>query len=159
MTIDIIDYTESQMAALSNEQLLEVREAQVKKDKLYAKLLDDIQAADAALIDKGTFDSSLRQSKKARLQSDYDAEVERIRDGLLFYLRYSYRPGSAAVGYEVNYALSDTERLEVVKNYYLTTYSDAVERFAAFEEDPVAKQYLGEYYGPLYYYFQDATKL
>ena len=85
--------------------------------------------------------------------------MERLRDGLLFFLRYSYRPGAPSVGYEVDYSLSDAERVEIVKNYYDTEYTDALERLAAFEEDTVAKQYLGEYYAPLYYYFHDATKL
>lgn len=159
MTIDIISYTDAQMAALSNEQLMEVRQAQEKKERMYEELQEELRAADAQSIDKGVFDSALRRMKREKLETDYEKEVERLRDGLLFFLRYSYRPGSSSVGYEVDYSLSDAERVEIVKNYYDTEYTDALERLAAFEEDTVAKQYLGEYYAPLYYYFYDATKL
>lgn len=156
MVIDIISYTDAQMATLSNEQLMEVRQAQEKKDRMYAQLQEDLQAADADSIDKGMFDSTLRKLKREKLESNYQMEVERLRDGLLFFLRYSYRPGSPSVGYEVDYSLSDEERVAIVKGYYNTHYSDPVERLAAFEKDTVAKQYLGEFYAPLYYYFYDA---
>lgn len=159
MTIDIISYTDAQMAALSNEQLMEVMQAQIEKERLYEKLQEDLRAADADLIDRGVFHSSLRVQKRNKLENDYEKEVERLRDGLLFFLRYSYRPGTPSVGYEVDYSLSDAERVEIVKNYYNTTYDDPLERLNAFEEDTVAKQYLGEYYAPLYYYFHDATKI
>ncbi len=159
MTIDIISYTDAQMAALSNEQLMEVRRAQEKKDRIYEKLQEELRASDAEAIDKGMFHSTLREQRRKKLETDYEKEVERLRDGLLFFLRYSYRPGAAGVGYEVDYSLSDAERVEVVKNYYDTTYTDALERLNAFNEDEVARQYLGEYYAPLYYYFYDATKL
>lgn len=156
MVIDIISYTDAQMAALSNEQLMEVRQAQVKKDKMQAALQEALHTADAESIDKGVFDSALRKLKREKLEKDYEMEVERLRDGLLFFLRFSYRPGTPSVGYEVDYALSDAERVQIVKEYYNTHYTDPLARLKAFEEDSVAKQYLGEYYAPLYYYFHDA---
>ena len=159
MTINIISYTDAQMAALSNEQLMQVMQAQIEKERMYEKLQEDLRAVDAETIDKGVFHSTLRAQKRKKLETDYDKEVERLRDGLLFFLRYSYRPGTPSVGYEVDYSLSDAERVEIVKNYYDTTYDDPLERLNAFEEDDVAKQYLGEYYSPLYYYFHDATKI
>lgn len=159
MTINIISYTDAQMAALSNEQLMQVMQAQIEKERMYEKLQEDLRAVDAETIDKGVFHSTLRAQKRQKLETDYEKEVERLRDGLLFFLRYSYRPGTPSVGYEVDYSLSDAERVEVVKNYYDTTYDDPLERLNAFEEDDVAKQYLGEYYSPLYYYFHDATKI
>ena len=61
MVIDIISYTDAQMATLSNEQLMEVRQAQEKKDRMYAQLQEDLQAADADSIDTGMFDSTLRK--------------------------------------------------------------------------------------------------
>ena len=158
MTIDIISYTDAQMAALSNEQIMEVRQAQIKKEQMYNALQEALRAADAECINKGTFDSTLRNAKREKLEADYETALEHLRDGLLFFLRYSYRPGSPDVGYEVDYSLSDAERVEVVKTYYDAHYTDALERLAAFEKDTVARQYLGEYYAPMYYYFYDATK-
>ena len=38
MTIDVISYTDAQFAALSDAQVLEVQEAQLKKNRLYIQL-------------------------------------------------------------------------------------------------------------------------
>ena len=67
MTIDIISYTDAQMAALSNEQLMEVRQAQEKKERMYEELQEALRAADAESIDKGVFDSALRRMKREKL--------------------------------------------------------------------------------------------
>ncbi len=64
---------------------------------------------------------------------------------------------SSTPPYSVDYALSEEDRMAVVKEYYETTYSDATERFTAFSNDTFAREYLGEMYAPLYHYFEDFT--
>lgn len=159
MEIDVINYTAEQMATLSNEQLLEVRKAQETKDKMTEKLAEDLLKADADMAKRGNYKSIAREYLREKIQADYDAELERIRESLLFYLRYSYRPGSAQAPYLVDYSLSDEERLIIVKTYYMENYTDANKRFSDFKEDTVARQYLGEFYAPLYHYIYDATRL
>ena len=156
MVIDIISYTDQQFAALSEEQLLEVKEAQLKKNKLYLKLEKNLQKEKAKLSDNGILRSELWTLLHDELWAQYEAEVELIREGLLFYLRFSSKPSGEeeeTVDYEVNYALTDTERFNIVKTYYETTYTDGAKRFEAFKADKVAPQYLGELYAPLYDYF------
>lgn len=156
MTIDIISYTEEQYAELSAEQLLKVQEAQNRKERLEMRLEEDIQKAKEKLVKNGVFNSGIFNLLQAKLQEEYEREVDLIRDGLLFYLRYSMRPAEAGTEdapYTVNYALSDLERYTIVKEYYETTYTDGKERFEAFKADKVAPSYLGELYAPLYDYF------
>lgn len=160
MKIDVISYTESQFTALSEEQILKVQSAQLKKNRLAAALEDDLKEAKHRLVKNNTFLSSLWEQTKKALQTRYEQEVENIRDGLLFYLRYSSPNGSAGVEppYIVDYSLTETERFTIVKNYYQNKYSDAEVRFRAFKDDALAKTYLGEMYAPLYDYFLDASK-
>ena len=153
MEIDIITYTDSQYAMLSVEQLLEVRSAQQKKNRLTEKLEEDIRKAEENLIDNGTYLSSMRSAIVEKLQAKYDAEVEVLRDGLLFFLKFSSKPDPDAAPYTVDFSLRVEERLAIVKSYYETNYSDRNELFAAFKQDKVAVQYLGELYAPLYDYF------
>lgn len=156
MVIDIISYTDEQFAALSEEQILEVKEAQLKKNKLYLKLEENLQKEKAKLSSNGILRSELWTLLHDEMWAQYEAEVELLREGLLFYLRFSSKPSDAeeeTTPYEVNYALSDTERFNIVKTYYETAYTDGTERFEAFKADKVAPQYLGELYAPLYDYF------
>lgn len=159
MEIDVINYTAEQMATLSNEQLLEVRKAQEEKDKMTMELEENLLKADTDTAAKGIYKSSVREYLRKKIQAKYDAELERLRDGLLFYLRYSYRPGTGQAPYLVDYSLSDVERMEIVRTYYMETYTDPYARLQAFKEDKVAMQYVVEYYEPLYQYFVDATKV
>lgn len=160
MTIDIISYTDAQFAALTEEQLLEVQSAQLKKNRLQAALEEDLQKQKYRLIDNGIFLSTIWRVIQWKLNRTYETEVENIRNGLLFYLRYSGKSpeeiGDAP--YEVDYSLSDEERFAVVKTYYETAYANGEERFAAFKVDAVARRYLGELYAPLYDYFLEKSK-
>ena len=156
MVIDIISYTDEQFAALSEEQLLEVKEAQFKKNKLYLKLEENLLKKKAKLSSNGILRSELWNLMQEEMWAQYEAEVELIREGLLFYLRFSSKPKGEeeeSVPYEVNYALSVEERFRIVKTYYETAYTNGNERFEAFKADKVAPQYLGELYAPLYDYF------
>ena len=51
MVIDIISYTDSQFAALTEEQLLQVKSAQLKKNRLQAKLEEDLQHAKQKFVE------------------------------------------------------------------------------------------------------------
>lgn len=157
MTIDIINYSDEQLAALSAEKLLEIREAQMKKNKLAAKLQEDLKKEKQKLIDKGAYPSDLYEKIKTDMTSKYDSEVESLRDGLVFFLHYVADDAPMVypdAPYLVDYSLSEEERMFIVKEYYETTYADSkYERYAAFKADTFAKAYLGELYIPLHDYF------
>ena len=158
MEINIISYTAAQYAALTAEQLQEVRSAQIKKNKLDAAYLENLEKEKHRLTENGTLLSTMWQATQNRMYADYAKEVETLREGLLFYLHYSTKPDNPegseiAAPYKVDYSLSDTERFQIVKDYYMETYTSANERFLAFKADEVAVQYLGELYAPLYDYF------
>lgn len=160
MKIDIISYTDAQYAALTEEQLLQVKSAQLKKNRLDLKLEEDMQAEKHRLVKNGIFLSKIWDLYCEKLRSEYAVEVENLRESLLFYLRFTAKPdgsSSSAAPYTVNYALTVEERFAIVKQYYETTYSDAEKRFEAFKADTVAVAYLGELYAPLYDYFLDAV--
>ena len=67
MTIDIVTYTDEQYAAMTAEQLKEVRDAQTEKDELKIELEDTLKAERAALVKKGIFNSNLYQMIKTKL--------------------------------------------------------------------------------------------
>ncbi len=160
MVIDIINYTDEQYAALTVEQLKEIRAAQVKKDNLQVKLQDDVQKEKDTLVKKGIFNSKLFQLIEEKLEAEYERQVELIRDGLQFYLKYSMQPNGAETDapYTINYALSYEERFAIVRSYYETEYTDAKERYIAFQNDKYALQYLGELYASLYAYFRGLSE-
>ena len=156
MKIDIISYTDAQFAALTEEQLLEVKSAQLKKNRLKAALTENLQKEKYRLMNNGILISTIWDIVQWQLNKAYEDEVEALRDALLFYLRFSGKPNEEDIQsapYEVDYSLSDTERFQVVKTYYESAYTDSAERFDAFKADTVAAQYLGELYAPLYDFF------
>ena len=154
MNIDIITFTNEQYATLNEAQLKEVYEAQVKKDRLGWKRDEDMQKEKYRLVKNGTFASRIWSAYCAQRQAEYEREVEILRESLLFFLRYSVRvDGDDVAPYEVDYALAESERAKIVKEYYEATYNNATERFTAFKEDLVAVRYLGEMYAPIWDYF------
>ena len=157
MTIDIINYTEEQFAALSTEKIEEIRNAQLKKNKLTADLEVRLKKEKQALIDRGVYPSDIWGKIEAKLRAAYESEVQILRDGLLFFLHYVAEDESkgtvSGVPYTVDYSLSEEERMLIVKEYYETTYADPVERYAAFKADTFVKVYIGELYLPLHDYF------
>jgi len=160
MSIDIISYEAEQFSLLSAEQIMEVKSAQAKKDRLEQKLEEDIQKEKDALVKKGIFNSNLFALTKAKLEEACEREITLIREGLLFYLLYTnIGAGEPIPPYEVNYAHSYEERLEVVKTYYEETYQSDAERFDAFKRDTFAARYLGELYAPLYDYFMEGLSI
>ena len=155
MVIDIIAYSDAQLAMLSPEQVIEVQRAQVKKNKLAIRLEEDKKEAKFRLIKNGVFRSPTYEKLCERLQKSYEDEVEQIRQALLFYLRFSLGDMNDAVDapYLVDYSLTFEERLVIVRNYYDTTYSSPTEKYSAFIDDKVAVKYLGEYYVALRDYY------
>ncbi len=161
MTIDIIEFTDEQYAILTQEQIKEIREAQSKKDSLASALAERVQAQKDALVRRGIFNSPIFELIERRLTAEFEQRVALIRDSLLFYLKYSMQPNGSEsdAPYTVNYALPYETRFTIVREYYETTYSDDVERFAAFRLDRLALGYLGELYEPLYMYFRELARL
>lgn len=152
MTIDVINYTEEQFAKLNSEQLLQVSKVQASKNRLFRRLEEKKLSEKYRLVKAGIFRSEIWDKICERLQNEYEAEVEVLRDGLLFYLQYSGQQQGGA-GYTVDYSLSIVDRATLVKEYYIRTYDDVHERFEAFKNDQIAPSYLCEAYSSLYQWF------
>ena len=153
MLIDIITFTDEQYALLTEEQLLEIKNAQLKKDRVLAKLKADLHKEKQRLV------SSIWRMLQEEYEVNYERELDNIREPLLFYLRFSIKAeGSDQSPYKVDYSLAMDERFHVVKNYYEATYSDKKKRFDAFKLDEVAVVYLGEFYAPLYDFFLETSR-
>lgn len=151
MTIDIISYTDGQFAALSEEQILEVESVQLKKNRLTEALKEKKRKEKYRLLKAGVFRSAVWEKICAALDESYGQEVDGLRDGLIFYLRFSSKAETGETApYVVDYSLTYEARLSIVKNYYDATYTDGGQKFAAFKADKVAVSYLGELYAPLY---------
>ena len=164
MTIDIISFTDLQFSCLTPEQLLEVKDAQRRKNDLNEECEERLLQEKNRLVRNGIFQSSRYALLEEKLREEYRAKVDVVRDGLLFYLRYTLRfdiggESDFEAPYKVDYSLSYEDRLMIVKPYYEENYTNAQERFDAFCEDTVAPHYLGELYKPLYDYFLSYTKV
>jgi len=150
MEIDIIAYTAEQFAALSEEQLLKVQEAQLEKNRLMGKLTKNLQDEKDNLIKNGMFTSGIFELMQAEMTAACNQEVEMLRQGLLFYLHYSAKTDVGGAPYTVDYSLTYEQRYAAVKAYYDGAYTDATERYEALRADGVAKVYLGELYPTLH---------
>ncbi|MBQ4053470.1 MAG: hypothetical protein IJD33_03935 [Clostridia bacterium] len=156
MKIDIISYTDAQFAELSEEQILQVQQAQLKKERLDIRLEEEILKEKHRLIENGIFLSPIWELYKAKKQEEHDLEVETLREALLFHLQFSAKPSGdlSTEGYRLDYSLSIEERYEYVRSFYIEKYGeDTAGRFEAFDTDTQAMQYLGEKYSVLYDYF------
>ncbi len=161
MTIDIINYTDEQFGVLTAARLKAIENAQIKKNKLLSNLNEELLKERGRLIDRGIFLSNLWQKRETELTEACNEAVARVREELKFYLKYTSNGGSkeeSDAPYDLDYSLSEIERLEMIKTYYEFTYSDPARRFSVFRQDDVAKVYLGERYGPLYHYFEDLAE-
>ena len=151
MEIDVITFTDEQYARLTDEQLIQVKDVQLKKNKLFRALEEAKSTERYRMLKDGIFLSASYEKVCEQLQSVYEEEVANLRDGLLFYLRFSVRDDSGnEAPYLVDYSLDYGERIRIVREYYEGTYPDAVERLAVLKEDEVAMSYLGEFYVSLY---------
>ena len=154
MVIDIIDYKEEQYAELTDSQILEIRDAQRKKNERIGKMYDEMRALRQKAVNNGMRYSRAFELEYVQLQEDCDADIWRIKEDLMFYLLYASRledvQGSE---YPLDYSLPVEERCNAVKGYYLDMYSDAQERFQAFQKDKIARTYLCDTYASLLDYF------
>lgn len=156
MTIDIINYTDAQLAALSAEKVLEIRESQLKKNRLEMELQERLIKKKQDLINRGMYPSDIWDKIVAKWTAEYEQQVEILREALVFFLHYVADDApviNPSAPYEVDYSLSEADRMRIVKEYYETTYPNAGERFLAFKKDDFVKVYIGELYAPLYDYF------
>lgn len=155
MKIDIISYTDSQYAAFTEEQIQEIKSAQLEKNRLERVLAEAKLKEKNRLIERGIFLSGIWEAYQAKLQAECDQKIESLRDSLIFYLRFSTKPDSYDTGYSVDYNLPVAERFAIVRQYYELTYTDPIERFEAFKQDKIAIVYLEEMYSPLHDYFSE----
>ncbi len=153
MVIDIISYTDAQFAALNEEQILQIKAAQLKKNKLDAGLERALLKEKQRLVDNGTFLSDLYSLQAEKLRQNHALEVEQLRESLLFYLQFSNKLESVDGLYVLDYSLTLRERFDMIKKAYEDAYTDGKERFKAFEADKYAPTYLSEYYSALYEIF------
>lgn len=163
MVIDIISYTDMQLSFLSVEQLEEVRRAQIKKNAYIQEKTKICNEEKYRLQRNGTFVSPLYSKYCAKVESEYAQKIEELREGLLFYLQFTSRPNGTLeqeAPYIVNYALPMQQRLDAVRGYYESAYTDerSIERFEVFQEDKVAVVYLGEYYSAVYSIYKQRAK-
>lgn len=151
MEIDIIDFTDEQFVLLSPEQIREVEDAQLKKNNLLRALAERKRKEKYRLVEAGIYRSMVFEKLCEKLDLECEEKVDNIREGLLFFLRFSsVGSSSASAPYHVSYALSYVERFNEVKAYYDNTYANDLEKFEAYVKDNFACVYLGEYYGYLY---------
>lgn len=155
MEINIISFTSEQFSKLTNDQLADVKTAQMKKNRLEMELEREKRALKSKMLKNGMLRSEQYTLLMEELVERYGMEVENVRDGLLFYLQYSMKPSGEAP-YTVDYTLSMIDRLGIVRNYYDKNFTDKVQKYQAFTEDIVAVSYLGEFYPALkdYYYYE-----
>jgi hypothetical protein len=153
MKIDVIDYNEKQLAALSAGQVQQVISAQKKKRAMEVAMRKKLSEKRAELIENGMLHSDLWQTEKETIVHAYQEDLQELREGLLLYLHYAVKPPEAEIisaPYRLDYSLSVTERYLQVKEYYDTEYTDDWARFEAFQNDQYAVTYLGEMYYTLY---------
>ncbi len=162
MEIDIIEYLPEQYATLSNAALEKIREAQQRKDALTLAFEKKLAAEKQKMMDKGSFLSNIWVRLQAEMTGEYEAQVAIVRENLLFYLHYADNVHNGQLGgdtsnvpYTVDYSLTELERVAVVRDYYMSAYTDPELRFTAFKADEFARGYLGEAYPPLWHFLQE----
>ena len=161
MEIDIIEYTDEQLAALSAGQLQQVISAHKKKVALELALEKKLAEKRAELIDNGMLHTSLWTALKNELLAECDRDLAQLREGLLLYLHYSVKPKESEIlmcPYELDYSLALTDRYLLVKAYYEKEFTDPWARFEAFKHDKIAVTYLGQMYESLYDVFRFAAE-
>lgn len=155
MTFDIIELKEGELEAFSVVQMQLLRTAQKRKNELQHKMESDLELFKKLVMGNGMLNSTLYDQKKAELQTEFEYQVEILREQLLYSLviNESYLDVDdedlEKVGYIVDYSLSYAERYAIVREYYLAIDDPAL-RMRLYADDDVAKKYLGSYYSVLY---------
>lgn len=156
MTIDIIDLTDPEYADLSPVQLAMVRVAQGKKNEILADAAEEKDRLQNQLICNHFARSSVTQYARERIDSEAEAQIEVVKEDLLYQLAYEAlgsegdENGPYRYPENPNYNLSPSQRFLVVRNYYMQATDDPDARLQAYAMDTLARQYLGEYYTTLY---------
>ena len=151
MIIDVLEYTDEAFDALKKKDQLKIKEAQLKKNTMERALAKKISDEKARLLKNGTFLSSAFDAFCARLQAEYQDELEYLRDALTYDLLYKEKnKDELSAPYVIDFTLSEQKRMEIVKAYYMQAYENASERLAAYQKDAVAKEYLDDFYNALY---------
>lgn len=154
MVIDIISFSDEQYAALTAEQVEEVRNAQLKKNRLTEALEKNKEKEKYKLVKRGIYRSGIFEKICESLQRSYNRDVDDIREGLLFYLRFTTKSENETdAPYEINYSLDYEERYFIVKAYYDGLNVTPLQRFEEFKKDTIAMAYLGEFHAILYNYY------
>ena len=134
MIIDIIDLTDAEYSDLSAVQMAMVREAQEKKNKILAET----------------------EQQKEEYLSMLVEQIAAVKDDLDYQLAYEAlgsegdENGPYRYPENPNYNLTPSQRFLVVRNYYMQSTEDPDARLAAYAQDTLARQYLGEFYVTLY---------
>lgn len=152
MEYDILDDVGLSAEALSASAMSFVWNAQVKKNALLKQLETSKREIFYKLNENGVLRSSMLQSAYEKLENDYAVSLQSVTDELLF--RIGQLEGGEpseeyAYPYNPDYSLDASERYYVVYNYYMEM-SDASVRFALFQADTLAPDYLGTFYSTLY---------
>ena len=156
MTIDIIDLTDPEYADLSPVQLAMVRVAQGKKNEILADAAEEKDRLQNQLISNHFARSSVMQYARERIDIEAEAQIEVVKEDLLYQLAYEAlgsegdENGPYRYPENPNYNLSPSQRFLVVRNYYMQATDDPDARLQAYAMDTLARQYLGEYYTTLY---------
>ena len=156
MTIDIIDLTDPEYSDLSPVQLSMVRVAQGKKNDILADAEEEKTRLQDQLIVNNFARSSIFTYAEARVDAEASAQVDAVREDLLYQLAYEAlgsegnEQGPYRYPENPNYNLSASQRFLVVRNYYIQATDDPEARLQAYAMDTLARQYLGEFYATLY---------
>ena len=156
MTIDIIDLTDPEYADLNAVQLSMVRVAQGKKDDILARAEEEKTQLKNQLIANNFARSSVFEYTAQRIDDAATAEVEVVKEDLLYQLAYESlgTEGNEMGPYRYpenpNYNLTASQRFLVVRNYYMDVTDDPNARLQSYSMDSLARTYLGEFYSTLY---------
>lgn len=156
MIIDIIDLTDEEYSDLSAVQMAMVREAQEKKNKILAETEQQKEEYLSMLVSNNTSHNTFYALTKARLDADAEEQIAAVKDDLDYQLAYEAlgsegdENGPYRYPENPNYNLTPSQRFLVVRNYYMQSTEDPDARLAAYAQDTLARQYLGEFYVTLY---------
>jgi hypothetical protein len=162
MTLDILAEVGIEEDDLSVYELTFVRELQTKKNERDEEYDEAVKEVERKYYKNRTMRSSTRLKELEELQEKYNEDVEEIVDELKFQLRYFNVSNEAAGGYSYpnnpDYSLAAADRYYVVYNYYMTMTDPSV-RFALFQADELAANYLSNFYATLYDRLRSYVKL
>lgn len=156
MEYDIINITETELAALTVVQTRLLRTAQQKKNELYRKAEKELAAFRAFVLTSGMKNSTLVEDKRKELEAEAKYQTAILADNLIYNMSLNEPggdmddgDGDESAGYIVDYTLSYNERYVIVRDFYLAI-PDPDERMALYAADETAKKYLASYYSTLY---------